>query len=57
MHLGLGYDVGGLTSAQARRVVADIDRAADVVALSIAEFFPRQVIRLRSILEGFPLLG
>ena len=57
VHLGLGYDVGGLTSAQARRVVADIDRAADVVALSIAEFFPRQVIRLRSILEGFPLLG
>jgi arginase len=55
--LGLGYDVGGLTSAQARRVVADIDRAADVVALSIAEFFPRQVIRLRSIQEGFPLLG
>ena len=57
MHLGLGYDVGGLTSAQARRVVADIDRAADVVALSIAEFFPRQGIRLRSILEGFPRLG
>lgn len=57
VHLGLGYDVGGLTSAQARRVVADIDGAADVVALSIAEFFPRQVIHLRSILAGFPLLG
>ena len=55
--MGLGYDVGGLTSAQARRVVADIDGAADVVALSIAEFFPRQVIHLRSILAGFPLLG
>lgn len=56
VQLGLGYDAGGLTSAQARRVVADITEKADVVALSIAEFFPRQVMRLRSILDGFPLL-
>lgn len=57
VQLGLGYDAGGLTSAQARRVVADIDGRFDVVALTIAEFIPRQVIRLQQILSGFPLLG
>lgn len=57
VQLGLGYDRGGLTSEQVRRVVADIDAAADVVGLTIAEFVPRQVIRLQRILDGFPLLG
>ncbi|MFI6737706.1 hypothetical protein ACIBI9_32695 [Nonomuraea sp. NPDC050451] len=32
-------------------------RPADVVALTIAEFFPRQVMHLRQILGGFPLLS
>lgn len=53
---GLGADVGGLTSEQARRVVADITGEADVVALTIAEFIPRQVIHLQQLLAGFPLL-
>ncbi|MFE4833359.1 arginase family protein [Arthrobacter sp. NPDC056691] len=57
IQLGLGADLGGLTSAQARRVVADIAGEADVVALTIAEFIPRQVIHLQQILAGFPLLG
>jgi arginase len=56
IQLGLGADVGGLTSAQARRVVADSNSVADVVALTIAEFIPRQVIHLQKILAGFPLL-
>jgi hypothetical protein len=30
---GLGADLGGLSAAEARRVVADIDGAAEVVAL------------------------
>jgi arginase len=38
--LGLGAEPAGLTSAQARRIVADIDAAADVVGFTIAEFFP-----------------
>jgi arginase len=38
-------------------VVADIDAAAEVVALTIAEFIPRQVMHLQQILTGFPLLG
>ncbi|MEV4360852.1 hypothetical protein [Nonomuraea sp. NPDC049625] len=38
-------------------LVADIDGAADVVALTIAEFLPRQVMHLRQILSGFPLLS
>lgn len=57
IRLGLGADVGGLTGAQARRVVADVDAAADVVAMTIAEFIPRQVIALQQTLAGFPLLG
>ncbi|MFI6374310.1 arginase family protein [Streptomyces sp. NPDC050546] len=54
--LGLGCVPGGLTGGEVRRVVADIDRAADVVGLTIAEFIPRQVMHLQRILNGFPLL-
>jgi len=54
---GLGADRGGLTSAQARRVIADINDAAQVVALTIAEFIPRQVMHLQQVLAGFPLLN
>lgn len=57
VRLGLGADRGGLTGEQARRVVADVKAATDVVALSIAEYVPRQVMHLQRILEGFPLLG
>ncbi len=56
VQFGLGYDRGGLTTAQARRVIADIDAAADVVALTIAEYTPRQAMRLQQLLAGFPLL-
>ena len=54
---GLGFDVGGLTNAQTRRVVADITAATDVVALTIAEFIPRQVIHLQQLLVEFPLIA
>ena len=55
--LGLGAEPGGLTSAQVRRIVADVDAAADVVGFTIAEFFPRQVMHLQQILDGFPLIA
>jgi arginase len=37
----------------------DVDTiaAADVVGLTIAEFFPRQVMHLQQILDGFPLIS
>ena len=38
-------------------MVADVDRVVDVVALTIAEYVPRQVMHLQQILAGFPLLG
>ena len=57
IQFGLGADRGGLSSAQALRVVADIDGAADVLALTIAEFIPRQVMHLLQVLARFPLLG
>jgi arginase len=56
MVFGLGADPGGLTSGQVRRIAADLDAAADLVGLTIAEFIPRQVIHLRRLLDGFPLL-
>ncbi|WP_423182785.1 hypothetical protein [Arthrobacter sp. NyZ413] len=57
IQLGLGADLGGLTSAQARRVVSDINSKADVVGLTIAEYIPRQVMHLQQLLAGFPLIG
>lgn len=54
--LWLGHPAGGLTSGQVGRTVADVAAAADVVALTVAEFFPRQVMHLQQILEGFPLI-
>jgi arginase len=55
--LGLGAEPNGLTSAEVRRIVGDIEKAVDVVGFTIAEFFPRQVMHLRQILRDFPLLS
>lgn len=54
--LGLGAEPGGLTSAQVRRVVADVEAVAEVVGFTVAEYFPRQVMHLRAILDGMPLI-
>jgi arginase len=54
--LGLGAVPNGLTSAQVRRIVADLDQAVDVVGFTIAEFIPRQVMQLQQILKDFPLI-
>ena len=55
--LGLGAEPGGLNVAEARRIVADIAAAADVVGFTVAEYFPRQVMHLQLLLDGFPLVG
>jgi arginase len=55
--LGLGAVANGLTSDEVRRIVADVAVAAEVVGLTIAEFFPRQVMHLQQVLDGFPLLA
>jgi arginase len=55
--LGLGMEPDGLTSTEVRRIVADIDGAVDVVGFTLAEFIPRQVMHLRQILNGFPLIS
>ena len=56
MVYGLGPEPNGLTGAEVRRLVADLNAHADVVALTIAEFIPRQVIHLQQVLGGFPLV-
>ena len=53
---GLGAEPDGLTSNEVRRLVADVSATADVVGLTIAEFIPRQVIRLQQVLREFPLI-
>src|SRR5205823_2937715 len=55
--LGLGAEPDGLTSSEARRVVADIDAAVEVVGFTIAEYFPRQVMHLQQLVRGFPLVS
>ena len=55
--LGLGAEPNGLTSAEVRRIVTDVDRAVDVVGFTIAEFIPRQVMHLQQVLSGFPLIS
>lgn len=56
--LGLGIVPDGLTSTEVRRIVADVDGAVDdIVGFTIAEFIPRQVMHLRQILSGFPLIS
>jgi arginase len=57
IQLGLGADRDGLSIKQARRVVADVNAHAEIVALTIAEFVLRQVMQLQQIVAGFPLLG
>jgi arginase len=54
--LGLGMEPNGLTSAEVRRIVADVDGAVEVVGFTLAEFIPRGVMHLRQILNGFPLV-
>ncbi|GHO84394.1 arginase family protein [Dictyobacter formicarum] len=53
---GLGGEPDGLASNEVRRLVADVSAVADVVGLTIAEFIPRQVIRLQQVLRNFPLI-
>ena len=55
--LGLGAVPGGLTSRQVRRLVGEVTAVADVVGLTIAEFFPRQVMHLQQLLQDFPLIS
>jgi arginase len=47
----------GLTSPQVRRIVSIVALSADVVGLTIAEFFPRQVMHLQQVLHDFPLIA
>lgn len=56
VQFGLGADRGGLTTDQARRLVRELADSRKVVGLTIAEYIPRQVMRLQRLLEGFPLL-
>lgn len=55
--LGLGAEPGGLTIGQVRRLVADLNAVTEVVAVTIAEYLPRQAMHLRRLLDGFPLLA
>jgi arginase len=53
---GLGAEPGGLRIAEVRRLIDDLRRAADVVGFTVAEYVPRQVIRVQQLLAGLPLI-
>ena len=55
--LGLGLIPGGLSATQTHRLLADLGEAGDVVGLTIAEFFPRELLALGTVLAGLPLIG
>ncbi|MEU2287279.1 arginase family protein [Streptomyces sp. NPDC013178] len=55
--LGLGKVPDGLTGAEVNRIARDLTGAADVVATTVAEFFPRDVVHVQQVLHGFPLIG
>ncbi|MHA2788844.1 arginase family protein [Corynebacterium sp. S7] len=54
--LGMGQVPGGLSTAQVRRVISDVANVADVVGLTVAEFIPRDVLKLGEIIKGMPLI-
>ncbi|HWH26399.1 MAG TPA: arginase family protein [Pseudolysinimonas sp.] len=54
---GLGPEPTGLSRDVVTRIMADAGRRADVVAVSVAEYLPRQVIAVREFLRTLPLLG
>lgn len=54
--LGLGKVPGGLNRAQVRRLITDVSALTDVVGLTVAEFIPRDVLAIRGLLDGMPLL-
>ncbi|MFE5797026.1 arginase family protein [Streptomyces sp. NPDC056503] len=55
--LGLGKVPGGLTGAQVKRIAHDINGAFDIVGTTVAEFFPRDVVHVQQVLNGFPLIS
>ena len=54
--LGMVAEAGGLSTAQVRRLMADVAGAADVVGLTIAEYVPRQVLQMQELVTGMPLV-
>lgn len=54
--LGLGAEPGGLRIDEVRRLIADLGAASDVVGVTVAEYIPRQVLQVRGLLDGLPLL-
>lgn len=55
VRFGLGEDFGGLSIDETRAVVADIASLVEVVGFTVAEYTPRQVMRLQQLLDGMPL--
>ena len=54
--IGLGAEPDGLTSSQVHRVITDMQGAAEVVGLTIAEYVPRQAMAVQRLLNGLPLI-
>lgn len=53
---GLGAVPGGLSRQEVRRLVAELQGAADVVGFTVAEYVPRQVMQVQAFLRDLPLI-
>jgi arginase len=54
---GLGMEPNGLTRTALVRALHDVSEAVDVVAITVAEYLPRQVIAMRNLLRQLPILS
>lgn len=55
--LGWGKDPDGLTRAAALDITQKVSQTSEVVALTVAEYVPRQAIAMQQLLSKLPLLG
>lgn len=53
--LGLGMEPDGLSRESLAKAFAELSNAADIVAVTVAEYVPRQVIAIRELLTSLPL--
>jgi arginase len=54
---GLGMEPDGLSRRDVARIVRDLAEVGDVVGFTVAEYIPRQVIAIRELLAGMPLIS
>ena len=55
LKFAVGTDPNGMTLQAVSRVINDIAKVADIVGLTVAEPMPREVLKLKSLLDSLPM--